>query len=1019
MSKKLEVQATSNPPKIADLLAGDLAAFKGAGAGVIAKEGSVFVISKENLHLGRLAEIFKNFSLDLEEAHSYTGGGFFIKEFITTDAVPSERHADFTDVFAAILNDDFNNNLLNSLCLKSGLNKEKIYLLNAISQYLWQCLELPKPDRIYRTFANHPKTTKALMEYFYLKFSSKPRLEVLKETEKNLFGMLNKVDVIEEDKILHLTMLVMKAALRTNFFNKGNETLAIKFDVDLYASYLNGVQPKYEIFLFHKDFVGVHMRKTKVSRGGLRWSDRGKDYRKEVKALMQAQRSKNSVIVPSGAKGGFFIKEPVDNDKFVRVYKLYINACLDLVDNYNGDKPVLSKNPVYDDFDPYFVVAADKGTSAMSDTANAISNKRGFWLGDAFASGGSIGFDHKKMGVTAKGALTATNRYFIEHGINIQKDSISVVGIGSMAGDVFGNAMIANKNFALVAAVSSKEIFVDPTPDLEASFNERVRLFKGELRWKDYNQKLISKGGGVFLKNQKSIKITPQMKQVFEIEEDELSGYELVKKILTSKVDMLFNGGVGTYVRGSGEDDSVIGDEPNAPVRINADELRAACVSEGGNLGLSQKARMDYAKIGGFVSADSIDNSAGVNTSDYEVNIKIILDAMLRSKVISEANRKKILAGLTDNVETRVVRNTYYQGLALSLDAIRSKTRLEKFKRCIEVLKHEVDSFKPSQYAIPKLSNFSVALDKTGTIIRPILSVLLSFSKIFLKQLLLSDREFFKDPLAQDFLFDYFPADFSKNYKNFIVKHPLKDEIMATKIANMIINTLGVTFISDYDTIGKKRFMAKVKAFLIVNKITKLTAVRQEICLRDLSEKAAVQYDYFFQIEDAFNTAFNFVDPSVDYLSKPYEKSFEKLIDKDFAKVFALAKVAPLAIALSQKLSQDFIKTAADLFALLEKLEIMDLFSIVNKIISKNEWEESFRYKLEQKLSKAVIELNKFLVKKELDPSKPAGVMEHLNRKELNDYMDSFQAVRLSQEVNLIGLLTVIDKLNKAVNGKN
>ncbi|NOR58283.1 MAG: glutamate dehydrogenase, partial [Sulfurimonas sp.] len=626
---------------------------------------------------------------------------------------------------------------LYSLVYDQNLSIRKVLLLRAMIEYIDQSVIALNQEAILHTITIYPNISKLFIDYFIAKFDPKisKREKTMKDLEIEIEELIKNVPNIMDDKILKLTYALIKNLVRTNYFLE-NPAISFKIDTATYSENLKGLQPKIEAFVYHRDFSGLHLRMSKISRGGLRWSERHEDYRQEIKSLMITQEGKNSIIIPDGAKGGFVIdKEPasITKDVFKTIYSAFINNMLDLVDNMVDGKIVRHENIVaYDGDDAYFVVAADKGTAAMSDVANEIAVSRGYWLGDAFASGGSNGFGHKELGITARGSLMSSERFFIQRGIDIQKESITVVGIGSMKGDVFGNGMIYSKMFKLQAAVSHKEIFVDPDPDPQVSFEERSRLFTAKNgSWSAYNKKLISTGGGVFLRSQKSIELTPEIKKMLGTTKKAMSGEELAKRVLMMKVDMLFNGGVGTYVKSSDESNLDLGDKQNEAVRLDAHEVKAKVVCEGGNLGFTQKARIEYARNGGEINIDGIDNAAGVNTSDHEVNLKILLNIIKSKELLDENEANKTLQNLTDQVVNLVLWNNYHQALAISRDSSLSRRYMDDFLLSIEVLETNLSSFSRAEYYIPKNENINQILCAEGSIVRPILSSIISYSKIF------------------------------------------------------------------------------------------------------------------------------------------------------------------------------------------------------------------------------------------------------------------------------------------------
>jgi glutamate dehydrogenase len=682
---------------------------------------------------------------------------------------------------------------------------KEVMLFKAVSEYVDQIDLAIDLGIVSNIFLKRIEFSMALKDYFLVKFS--PEFEGDRETElKRLEDNLEEFNHV--GKVSRTIIAVFKNIVRTNYF-LDKESIAFKIEVKRFKHLLQGLQPNYEIFVYHPEFKGLHLRMTHVSRGGLRWSERA-DFREEIKSLMITQDGKNSIIVPAGAKGGFFInrsREKITKEMFKDFYSKFIQNLLDMVDNRleEGIFPTKRRIVKYDENDTYFVVAADKGTAQMSDTANNIAIGRRFWLGDAFASGGSNGYSHKDLGITAKGAFVSTERFFIEKGINFYEQPISVVGIGSMNGDVFGNGILLSDKFRLLGAFSHREIFIDPNPNPEISYKERKRLFDSvNSAWNQYDTNLISEGGGVFQRKDEAIPVSPQMKEVFGIEAGTISGNDLIKKILTAKVDLLFNGGVGTYVKSSKEEDTAVGDYGNSDVRVDAKDLGAFAVCEGGNLGFTQQGRVEFALNGGKINLDAIDNSAGVNISDHEVNIKILFSLTK----LEEEEKQELLKKATDEVVEMVLESNYNQALGLSLDEVRGKTRKDDFVSVINILEKELPQFNREYFAIESDENFEVN--------RPNLSFLFSYSKVLLKKIIIRDEtegnlldEFF----STEYLLDYFPPTL-KVIKDEQHLHPLEREIIGTVLSDEIINSLGVTFLNLLEEFGEDEFRKIIGRYL-------------------------------------------------------------------------------------------------------------------------------------------------------------------------------------------------------------
>ncbi len=825
----------------------------------IIKGKKTIYISKFNLNLDDISKI-KNSKENIE--------------YVITQALLG-KSIRRSHVFALVVNENF--------------SMRKILLINAIIEYINQAVLSINSLSILHTLTLYSSISKLFLDYFICKFDPKQikREKTLKQISNKIEESIKNVPYILDDKILKLTYSLFKNLLRTNYFLY-HETMSFKINVKNFGKNLKGLQANLENFVFHNNFSGLHLRMSKISRGGLRWSNRHDDYREEIKSLMITQEGKNSIIIPDGSKGGFVINESIKVSKqiFEKIYSLYINAMLDLVDNRIDGKIIKNENIIsYDGDDSYFVVAADKGTATMSDIANNIAIKRSYWLGDAFASGGTNGFGHKDLGITAKGSLVSTRRFFIEKGIDFYKDEISIVGIGSMNGDVFGNGMIESNKFKLIAAISQKEIFIDPKPNTSNAFEERNRLFVAEnSSWSEYNKKLISKGGGVFYRSDKEITLSTEIKKLLKTTKQTLSGEELAKKLLCLNVDMLFSGGVGTYVKASDENSLNIGDKQNEALRINANELKALIVCEGGNLGFTQKARIEYALKGGKINLDGIDNAAGVDTSDREVNLKILLHSIKNKGLISKEEVSKTLHSLTDQIVKLVLKSNYEQVFSISIDERFSRKYLSDFFRAINVLEKNIVSFNRELFFIPKEENFHKIIDIHGSIVRPVLSSLLSYAKIFVKNILL-ESTLIDETFLLKFLYNYFPKSFVSVYENEIKKHPLKKEIIATKVADFIINSQGATFVSDYERFGHNKFLMKIKAYLIVNELFDAKRIRELIYKNDYIMNVEEQYSLINKLEYTLYASARWM---VKYLKKNQLEPSHILEHKD--ELFTLLK---------------------------------------------------------------------------------------------------------------------------------
>ncbi|RME96767.1 MAG: NAD-glutamate dehydrogenase, partial [Alphaproteobacteria bacterium] len=597
-----------------------------------------------------------------------------------------EHAARLQEAFLAVWRGEAGDDHYNRLVLHAGLDWREVAALRAYGSYLRQIRAPFGQAYLSDTLKRHTGVTARLMELYRLRFDpdSGKSMEQIRRRQKKIVGeieeALEQVPSLDEDRIIRHFLNLILTTLRTNFYQRTKEgapppTIAFKLD----SARVEGSpspRPFAEIFVFSPRVEGIHLRGGRIARGGLRWSDRAQDFRTEVLGLLKAQQVKNVVIVPTGAKGGFVPKwlphggsrEEIMAEG-VAAYKLFVSSLLDITDNLAGSKVVPPERVVrHDDDDPYLVVAADKGTATFSDYANEISLDHRFWLGDAFASGGSAGYDHKKMGITARGAWEAVKRHFREMDWDIQKQPFRAIGVGDMSGDVFGNGMLLSKQTRLVAAFDHRDIFIDPDPDPASSWKERKRMFGLERSsWQDYDRKLISKGGGVFSRSLKSIELSPQIQELLDLSAKTVTPNELIRAILRCKADLLWFGGIGTYVAAEHETPEQIGDRANDAVRISASELRVSVIGEGANLGITQLGRIAFARAGGRINTDAIDNSAGVNSSDLEVNIKIALGAARAAGKLTLEERNALLASMTEEVAERCLRNNYLQTLAISL----------------------------------------------------------------------------------------------------------------------------------------------------------------------------------------------------------------------------------------------------------------------------------------------------------------------------------------------------------------
>lgn len=734
-----------------------------------------------------------------------------------------DARARFQEAFAAVWRGEAENDGFNALVLGAGLNWRQAMVLRAYAKYLRQAGSTFSQDYMESTLRNNVHTTRLLVSLFEARMSPSRQSAGTELTDgllEELDGALDQVASLDEDRILRSFLTVIKATLRTNFFqsasegsdNRGQHTedgtphsyVSMKFDPQAIPD-LPAPRPAYEIWVYSPRVEGVHLRFGKVARGGLRWSDRREDFRTEILGLVKAQMVKNTVIVPVGAKGGFVAKQlpdpSVDRDAWlaegVAAYRTFISALLDITDNMVVGEVVPPADVVrHDEDDTYLVVAADKGTASFSDIANEVAVAYGFWLGDAFASGGSAGYDHKGMGITARGAWESVKRHFRELGHDTQTEDFTVVGVGDMSGDVFGNGMLLSEHIRLVAAFDHRHIFIDPNPDAATSYAERRRLFDlPRSSWADYDTGLLSAGGGVHPRSAKSIPLNSHVREALGIDPSvsKMTPADLMQTILKAPVDLLWNGGIGTYIKAVSESNADVGDKANDAIRVNGEDLRAKVVGEGGNLGATQLGRIEFARSGGRINTDAIDNSAGVDTSDHEVNIKILLNGLVRDGDMTVKQRNKLLADMTDEVGALVLRNNYAQNVALSNASAQAPSLLHAQQRFMRRLERDGALDRALEF-LPADRHIRELLSNGKGLSQPELAVLIAYTKITAADELIS-TVLPDDPHLQKLVHAYFPSELRERFPEAVDGHALRREIITTVLVNDTVNTAGSTFL--------------------------------------------------------------------------------------------------------------------------------------------------------------------------------------------------------------------------------
>jgi len=804
------------------------------------------------LLLSDLIPILENMGLKVAEEYPYkvtppAENAFWLYDFTLIYAQqknfdPEKYRERFADAFLSVWYAKTDNDPFNKLILGAGLTARDISMLRAYAKYLKQLRFGFSHSSIAKTLLAHSQLVTEIVALFNARFDPHNVCDLNKQEkiQQKILNALNEVSNLNEDRVLRKYVELIMATVRSNYFQTLNDEphdyISFKFDHSLITE-IPLPRLHYEIFVYSPRIEGVHLRGGKVARGGLRWSDRSEDFRTEVLGLVKAQQVKNSVIVPVGAKGGFVAKKldaEMDREAFmaegINCYKIFISALLGITDNLDAGKLIPPLNVVrYDSDDPYLVVAADKGTATFSDIANELATDRRFWLNDAFASGGSHGYDHKKMGITARGAWISVQRHFRELDIDVQTQPISVIGIGDMGGDVFGNGMLSSKCISLVAAFNHLHIFIDPLPrDLDACFNERLRLYETpRTGWSDYDKSLISQGGGIFERSAKSIDVTPEMAKRFDIYQKQVTPTELITILLKSQVDLLWNGGIGTYVKGATETHADVGDKANDVLRVNGGELRCTVIGEGGNLGFTQRARIEYALKGGLCFTDAIDNAAGVNCSDLEVNIKILLDKLVSKGDLTVKQRNLWLVNMTDEVAQIVLKNNYRQAQSISLSYLEGYKRIEEFRRLIVDLEEKGKLNRALEF-IPNDDVLNEYKSMQSGLTRPSISVMLSYAKNELKEALANEKVA-DDPYLLHEAEKIFPDSLVKQYQKEVHQHPLVTEIVATQISNDLFNCMGPTFTQRIIASAGCSFLDVCKAWVAARDIFSMTETLQAI----------------------------------------------------------------------------------------------------------------------------------------------------------------------------------------------
>jgi glutamate dehydrogenase len=822
------------------------------------------------LPLSDILPILENLGLRVMGEHPYglqydDGRKVWIHNFLLVYTL--SEHIDmqavkclFQEAFKNIWHGHAESDAFNKLVLGSELGWRDISMLRAYARYMKQIRFGISEAYIAETLNRYISISRLLVKAFEVRFAldidrtMEQRNLVFKDIEDEIMEALDGVEQLNEDRIIRRYLELIKATSRTNYYQcdeegKAKDYAAFKLDPHQISD-MPLPRPMFEIFVYSPRTEGVHLRGGRVARGGLRWSDRNEDFRTEVLGLVKAQQVKNAVIVPVGAKGGFVAKnlnQDMSRDEWleegIACYKIFISSLLDVTDNLIEGQVIPPEGVIrHDEDDVYLVVAADKGTATFSDISNGIAVEREFWLGDAFASGGSIGYDHKKMGITARGAWVSVQRHFRELGHNVQEEDFTVVGVGDMAGDVFGNGMLLSEHIRLTAAFNHMHIFIDPNPESALSYVERKRLFElPRSTWADYDKKLMSKGGGIFSRSAKSIKISAEMKERFDIKQDALPPTELIKALLLSPVDLIWNGGIGTYVKGSSETHADVGDKATDTVRINGNQLRAKVVGEGGNLGMTQLGRVEFALSSGSSYTDFIDNAGGVDCSDHEVNIKIMLNELVASGDMTMKQRNALFMQMTDAVSDLVLTNNYRQTQAIALAYKECKERMDEYVRLIHDFEESGKLNRTLEY-LPDEETIAERKVKGLGLTKPELSVLISYAKADLKEQL-NLEEISQDPYLSKIVETAFPQKLVNDFNAPVVNHKLRSEIVATQLANDLVNYMGITFVNRLTESTGATVVEVARAYVAARDVFGLHDLWAKIEALDYKISAQVQAD--------------------------------------------------------------------------------------------------------------------------------------------------------------------------------
>jgi glutamate dehydrogenase len=1013
-----------------------------------------FIPVLENLNLRVMDQVQFTFKI---EGVTATIKSFTVKAARSQCAPLNQVKKRLLETIQAVTEGRVENDALNKLCVLTGMAWHEIDVLRAYRNYYLQISYRTTTTSFHHSIIRNPQVALDLFRYFEARFRPDADWDdPMSREERALFPLriqlldgINSVTDLNDDRVLRTVFNLIDATVRCNYHNRRyHPDYFIAFKINsLGVIDMPSNKPYCEIYVHSVDMEGVHLRGGKISRGGIRWSDRTDDFRTEILGLMQTQINKNALIIPTGAKGGFVVKENGPTQDFKKAgekaYIRLIHGLLDLTDNYRDGAIVSPEGIVcHDDPDPYLVVAADKGTAKFSDIANAVAKEYGFWLGDAFASGGSHGYDHKALGITARGAWECVKQHFRELGKDIQQEAFTVIGIGSMDGDVFGNGMLQSPYIRLLAAFSGQHIFIDPNPsDNEAPFNERKRLFElPGSSWGDYDRSLISSGGGVFSRSAKDIPVSAELKKWLGIRYNTIDSESLIRYLLQSPVDLLWLGGIGTYVKASTEKQEEVGDKGNDNVRVDACELGAKVVGEGANLGFTQKARIEFNLRGGHINTDAVDNSAGVDTSDHEVNLKILLNNLHKKNLIDDP--QSLFGDMTGAVCRLVLADNIAQGLCLSLDQRRSADNPAMFLQV-------ADHLEASGYLDRSVEAFPQSkeiLSRPGQVIsRPELADLMATSKMYLSHHIQVHTGDLDNEIYAPYLEAYFPGQLGGPFKQHLSEHPLANEIKATVISNKIINQAGCSFLTF--TVGNENggILDAVNCYLAFDRILQADLLRKAIGAFDNTVTADKQYQLLQQLEQtlmdlcrwtlAHGRAIRPESSTISLYSRhlsAYEEYLNKNKPDSWLKQLSHYEKAEIPAALLQKLA--FIATIQD-FPFIVTLccetqqDFTSIFSLLNDIrdslglneiqqqlsdtLLRDEWERKVAEELQDDMQQILGQFLKKIIANRITCT--AFFESQIDPRQIKQYKQIHLEIKNTQPANLLPYVLLVRALGKMI----